>query len=1088
MSNKQLQVKTVSRDVEMTKVDTDLDPMKGGHVNPVNVLLDENGSIEPPKVVMANGEGTEYPNKSPEVSEKETASEEDAEVLKKREAKRNREPLLYCKIICNWTKLSFGLTLAGHIFFVLITVILMKTGYDILPITFDRLPLDIKDNVDYLRDMAWTHRDDEDNKDLVKRQSYSGGSSTESERTTITDVVEICFEIPGGNVFTKENLKALEEAENNFFNNERFQKSFCLLDDGGACKKPRSIIRYFDGTFSAMDPAFYDPEFDNIALVLAKANSNRLINEKLQYHLGKDATITADEARSSITRSAIMVGSPLSGYATSADREDEQLDVIKEFMLDVFKPLGDRYFKDGVGAMDFFYNSVTIISVTITGQVKKDMALAIGSLNFIVLFMIGHIRSLWIALFAAMSIVTSFFGANLFYRTILDYRYFGIFHVLALFIILGIGADDVFVFVDTWKDTAHHRYASLAHRMSDCYRKASLAMMFTSLTTAQAFIVSATSPFLGIGTFGVFAGILVFVNYVSVIVFLPTVVVMYHKYFEKYKCCCCGSSGAGGGGNQDTVVVPVGGSGSDGLAEERRKNRLVRFFRGRYYDFVTHRIAKWVILALFGVMTTVFVYFATTVKVNEEEVKFLKDDTNIGKYLTKRNTAFSTVASSETLEIVIAWGLREQDLSECHHTDAKCTGKTVWDDTFNVNSPEAQEALLEFCRTLKTLPDETIEKLHIRRNINNGKPEVDCFIDVMYDFMQNEGSRVVNNKARYPNDTDLSLPITKNKVDIITKNNNNIYTVPLDGDFDHYFEIAMSFWLYNGFLPNDVSGIQLYDYGYLLGEAEYKPYTVSTNVGVEPMNFTYKYGTKLRYAGVTTTTTLMTSSMGYPKGLPIRDAWEEFVSGEVAKMPTPLKGGFQIGPRAWHWFKVQETLTSSAVLGIVIGLCVALPLLILATSNIILGLMATLSIICVTVGVLAVIPMAGWKLGVLESLNLVLVVGLSVDYVVHLAEGYSRSVHEHRLGRTRDMLEEVGISVVSGALTTIGASVFLLFAEILFFAQFGIFMFCTIFFSISYALVFFVTLVAIIGPQKEFGSLKPIYRWFGSKCCRKRSN
>ena len=121
-------------------------------------------------------------------------------------------------------------------------------------------------------------------------------------------------------------------------------------------------------------------------------------------------------------------------------------------------------------------------------------------------------------------------------------------------------------------------------------------------------------------------------------------------------------------------------------------------------------------------------------------------------------------------------------------------------------------------------------------------------------------------------------------------------------------------------------------------------------------------------------------------------------------------------------------------------------------------------------------------------MNLVLVVGLSVDYVVHLAEGYSRSVHEHRLGRTRDMLEEVGISVVSGALTTIGASVFLLFAEILFFAQFGIFMFCTIFFSISYALVFFVTLVAIIGPQKEFGSLKPIYRWFGSKCCRKRSN
>ena len=42
-----------------------------------------------------------------------------------------------------------------------------------------------------------------------------------------------------------------------------------------------------------------------------------------------------------------------------------------------------------------------------------------------------------------------------------------------------------------------------------------------------------------------------------------------------------------------------------------------------------------------------------------------------------------------------------------------------------------------------------------------------------------------------------------------------------------------------------------------------------------------------------------------------------------------------------------------------------------------------------------------------ESLNMVLVVGLSVDYSVHLAEGYSRSAHFDRLSRTRDALREV---------------------------------------------------------------------------------
>ena len=65
----------------------------------------------------------------------------------------------------------------------------------------------------------------------------------------------------------------------------------------------------------------------------------------------------------------------------------------------------------------------------------------------------------------------------------------------------------------------------------------------------------------------------------------------------------------------------------------------------------------------------------------------------------------------------------------------------------------------------------------------------------------------------------------------------------------------------------------------------------------------------------------------------------------------------------------------------------------------------------------------------MESINLTLVVGLSVDYVVHLAEGYSRSTHTNRLGRLHDSLAEVGISVLSGACTTLGGSAFLLLAH-----------------------------------------------------------
>ena len=49
-------------------------------------------------------------------------------------------------------------TLAGHVFFMLVTMMLMGTGYDIIPIVFDSLPLDIRDDSDFLRGQAWDYR------------------------------------------------------------------------------------------------------------------------------------------------------------------------------------------------------------------------------------------------------------------------------------------------------------------------------------------------------------------------------------------------------------------------------------------------------------------------------------------------------------------------------------------------------------------------------------------------------------------------------------------------------------------------------------------------------------------------------------------------------------------------------------------------------------------------------------------------------------------------------------------------------------------------------------------------------------------
>jgi hypothetical protein len=110
------------------------------------------------------------------------------------------------------------------------------------------------------------------------------------------------------------------------------------------------------------------------------------------------------------------------------------------------------------------------------------------------------------------------------------------------------------------------------------------------------------------------------------------------------------------------------------------------------------------------------------------------------------------------------------------------------------------------------------------------------------------------------------------------------------------------------------------------------------------------------------------------------------------------------------------------------------------------------------------------------SMNLTLLVGLSVDYIVHLAEGYHLSEHINRLDRVRDMLENLGISVVMGSVTTLGAALFMLFSKIMFFFQFGTFLFCIIGFSLAFSLIFFPALMSLIGPEGTTGSIKTPFK------------
>ena len=74
------------------------------------------------------------------------------------------------------------------------------------------------------------------------------------------------------------------------------------------------------------------------------------------------------------------------------------------------------------------------------------------------------------------------------------------------------------------------------------------------------------------------------------------------------------------------------------------------------------------------------------------QLKFLPDETNTGQFLNLRANEFDT--GDLPLRVFVIFGLKEQDLSDCHRSDDLCYGKVVWDEGFNLNSAEAQQGFL----------------------------------------------------------------------------------------------------------------------------------------------------------------------------------------------------------------------------------------------------------------------------------------------------------------------------------------------------------------------------------------------------------
>jgi hypothetical protein len=172
-----------------------------------------------------------------------------------------------------------------------------------------------------------------------------------------------------------------------------------------------------------------------------------------------------------------------------------------------------------------------------------------------------HSKSFFLGGFGMLQVLCSLPIALFLYRTVAGITFITQMHILSIYLVLGIGADDLFVFYDAWIQSefepAHN--ANMVERMDYTYKRAAGAMLTTSFTTCVAFIATAVSPLMPLSAFGIFASCAVFLNYVLVMLVFPCLVFIWEITGRK-SCCCCNVPCCGGHpGHQeaDDAVVPV---------------------------------------------------------------------------------------------------------------------------------------------------------------------------------------------------------------------------------------------------------------------------------------------------------------------------------------------------------------------------------------------------------------------------------------------------------------------------------------------------------------------------------------------------
>ncbi|KAL6742451.1 hypothetical protein Aduo_015600 [Ancylostoma duodenale] len=137
------------------------------------------------------------------------------------------------------------------------------------------------------------------------------------------------------------------------------------------------------------------------------------------------------------------------------------------------------------------------------------------------------------------------------------------------------------------------------------------------------------------------------------------------------------------------------------------------------------------------------------------------------------------------------------------------------------------------------------------------------------------------------------------------------------------------------------------------------------------------------------------------------------------------------------YYDIIATLQSSTLYSVVVSVLVSLAVVVLCTRHCILSIAAGLVICSIMLWTIAASILQGWELSVVESTIIVLTIGLSFDFTLHIAVSYRDDKEVCVESRISSCLSSAGRACTLGAVTSILCGIPLLFAHTAAFMQVG---------------------------------------------------